>query len=384
MTEIEPKSYRYISMKMAPVRGILTETLYASFGGPRTDRKALQSVKPQRLWEIILNRRARDCFQGKNPVIDKPIKALGQAGFEDPLQTGAIITGHIDNLFKLHPAAARTNQLGKAILIFRSVIVPQFYFSVGKKFYFGLAESRGGLEIEPDNNNYARTLRKYFGSLLPKEIIAAPKNKRIACCLEFSQLLTVLLRSAGIEASIYREPGHAYVIAELDGRKYRLDPAKLLFIRTRKSGGSDRESISMHYSNEAFIFWSQLKFDAALEKYDRAIEISPDFAEIWAKKGKALAEMGNYEEAIGYFDRALDLKPTEADIWYGKGIALFSTRKFEDAVKCFDMTIELVSSYEKAWALKGIALIQLGRKMEAREMFAESLALKKAKRNGIT
>ena len=39
-------------------------------------------------------------------------------------------------------------------------------------------------------------------------------------------------------------------------------------------------------------------------------------------EGKGLYGAGKYEEAVASYDKALEIKPEFADVWYNKGMAL--------------------------------------------------------------
>jgi tetratricopeptide (TPR) repeat protein len=56
----------------------------------------------------------------------------------------------------------------------------------------------------------------------------------------------------------------------------------------------------------------QKEYSAALESYDRAIAINPNFHEAWYERGNALAELGRHEYALLNFDRAISIEPNFA------------------------------------------------------------------------
>lgn len=54
---------------------------------------------------------------------------------------------------------------------------------------------------------------------------------------------------------------------------------------------------------------------AALERFDKAIEINPRYAEAWTNKGIALGHLDRYQEAITCFDKAIEISPRYAERW---------------------------------------------------------------------
>ena len=63
------------------------------------------------------------------------------------------------------------------------------------------------------------------------------------------------------------------------------------------------------------------RYEEALEAYDRAIELQPDYALIWWYKGVVLNELGRYEEALESYDRIIELKPDFGTALYNKGLS---------------------------------------------------------------
>jgi len=60
---------------------------------------------------------------------------------------------------------------------------------------------------------------------------------------------------------------------------------------------------------EGLKLFNEKKFEEALRCFDKAIEINPNFADVWLTKGSILGILGRYEEALQCFDRALEIDP---------------------------------------------------------------------------
>ena len=57
----------------------------------------------------------------------------------------------------------------------------------------------------------------------------------------------------------------------------------------------------------------------AIECYDKALEINPQNADAYYKKGLSLSTIEKYAEAIECYDKALEINPQNADAYYKKG-----------------------------------------------------------------
>jgi tetratricopeptide (TPR) repeat protein len=132
------------------------------------------------------------------------------------------------------------------------------------------------------------------------------------------------------------------------------------------------------WNNKGWILAKQGKYDDAIQACDKAIQLAPKNDSVWSIKGYALAKQGKYDDAIQAFDKAIQLDPQDTFDWYAKGWVLDNQDKYGEAIKCLDEAIRLDPNYASAWHNKGVALEALGRSSEADAAFA------KAKEMGYT
>src|SRR3972149_6910128 len=118
------------------------------------------------------------------------------------------------------------------------------------------------------------------------------------------------------------------------------------------------------------------RHDEALKALDKAIELKPDFAEIWCNKGIVLVELGRCDEALNAHEKAIELKPNLAEAWYGKGVALARLGRHDETLKVFEKALELKSDNAEAWWGKGTELARLGRHDEALKAYEKAIELK--------
>ena len=100
--------------------------------------------------------------------------------------------------------------------------------------------------------------------------------------------------------------------------------------------------------------------DKALEAFNDAVRMNPQFVQAYIARGKLLAEMGNFDSALADLSFALRLQPTHAEGFAYRGFALLSLGKPQEAVPEFDMALRIDPSYARVYLLRGQALAVLG------------------------
>ena len=103
---------------------------------------------------------------------------------------------------------------------------------------------------------------------------------------------------------------------------------------------------------------------AAINAYDKAIQLDPLYAKAYNNRGVAKAKLGRHEEAITDYDKAIRLDPS-ASAYYNRGIAKAKLGRHEEAITDYDKAIRLDPGHAKAYNSRGNAKVKLGRHEEA-------------------
>jgi tetratricopeptide (TPR) repeat protein len=102
------------------------------------------------------------------------------------------------------------------------------------------------------------------------------------------------------------------------------------------------------------------KFDSAIQAFDKATEIDPEYKAAYYGRGLTYYKVENYERAIKEYDRAIELDSEYIDAYYGRGLAYYQLGNYERAIKEYDIVIGIDPEYVKAYHGRGAAYYWLG------------------------
>jgi len=97
------------------------------------------------------------------------------------------------------------------------------------------------------------------------------------------------------------------------------------------------------------------KFNTADIQFEKAAQISPNSAEVFALWGTALRVQEKYKGANLRFAKAMELSPDDAEIAFNWGVSRFREKATDEAIKLFSQTVELSPSYFMGWYYLGKA-----------------------------
>lgn len=135
------------------------------------------------------------------------------------------------------------------------------------------------------------------------------------------------------------------------------------------------DNTTINWNNRGTSAIKQGKYAEAVEDFDKAIQLNPNFPEGWINKGTALYYQGKFDEAIQSFDKAIQLNSGDAVAWNNKGSALDDLGKANEAIQSFDKAIQLNPNYAEAWYNMGVTLTRIGRTTEAKAAHAKAKEL---------
>ncbi|WP_029009093.1 tetratricopeptide repeat protein [Azospirillum halopraeferens] len=259
----------------------------------------------------------------------------------------------------------------------------------------------------PDEESPIQALGRYYNFLTP--IVA---TQELMGLVEFSFVGNMVKSKDGLKLTVHglntktnrafhstvsgADPEELVKKAALDATRF-IDPyivASYHYERTVASGSSDfTQTVEelkhcMHALPDEDQHWvhnlwglvqlRQGKFDNAVEEFNTALRIKPDFVLSVHNLGRVHMAKGEYENAIGKFKEVLAMDavgrvrtPHAYTLW---GDALVALGRPDEAAKMYDMAIRVEPDYPDSYNSYGKLLMSQGKRGEARIM--HDLALK--------
>ena len=98
-------------------------------------------------------------------------------------------------------------------------------------------------------------------------------------------------------------------------------------------------------------------------------------AQEWLKKGNESAQRGRYQEALEAYDKAVEIDPQYVASWHGKGVALERLKRYQEALEAYGKAVEIDPQYVASWHGKGVVLEKLEKHRQAIEAFRKAVDL---------
>ena len=84
------------------------------------------------------------------------------------------------------------------------------------------------------------------------------------------------------------------------------------------------------YFKRATDLYYNERYQDALDALERGLELKPDDASAWSKKGLVLSDLGRHKDSLNACERAIALEPDNVEAWRNKGNALLNLERHED------------------------------------------------------
>ena len=118
------------------------------------------------------------------------------------------------------------------------------------------------------------------------------------------------------------------------------------------------------------------QLDVAVEYFEKALAIKPDYTEVNYNLGLTLQELGQLDAAVESYKKALAVNPNYAEAHNNLGVTLKELGQLDSAVECYEKAITSQLDYAEAHNNLGLAFYELDQVDAAVESYKKALAIK--------
>jgi tetratricopeptide (TPR) repeat protein len=104
-------------------------------------------------------------------------------------------------------------------------------------------------------------------------------------------------------------------------------------------------------------FYNLKSYDRALQAYEKALKIRPEYAEAWIGKGNVQQASSQFKEALNSYEKAIQIQPKSWQAWVGRAQVLDKLGKSQEAIETYKGAIQIDKNAKEAW--QGLAQIQM-------------------------
>jgi Tfp pilus assembly protein PilF len=114
------------------------------------------------------------------------------------------------------------------------------------------------------------------------------------------------------------------------------------------------------YYNRGIAYIKLGQYQLAIESYNEAIRRTPDNAFYYNNRGSAYYKLGQYQHAFDDFCLATRFKPDYGDAYYNRGVAYSRSDQYQLAIEDFNKAIQLTPDNADAYNNRGIVYFLQG------------------------
>jgi tetratricopeptide (TPR) repeat protein len=162
-------------------------------------------------------------------------------------------------------------------------------------------------------------------------------------------------------------------IERVDGNLYRL-------VQNRAEHRANAEILF----KEGVLAEQEGRAEAAIEKYEKAVQCDLSFAEPCINIGNIWLSRGDTDKALWYYRRAVSIEPTNATAQYNFGVVLETMHLYKEAVARYRTALALDQKFANAHFYLARALCQMQQYRQALRHYRSFLKHCDSRDGGIT
>ncbi|WP_461255163.1 tetratricopeptide repeat protein [Treponema sp. R80B11-R83G3] len=100
-------------------------------------------------------------------------------------------------------------------------------------------------------------------------------------------------------------------------------------------------------------YYKKGSYTEAISEFDKAIRLSPNYADAYNDRGNAYHYKKDYDRAIADYNEAIRLGPNDADAYYNRANVYYEKNDYDRAIADYNEAIRLDPNYMKAYYGRG-------------------------------
>jgi len=143
------------------------------------------------------------------------------------------------------------------------------------------------------------------------------------------------------------------------------------------------ESAYVAYSNRGIVYFDLKNYTQAINDFNKAIELNPQYVKAYYNRGVAYNSLGMYEQALNDLNIAIELNPQDAKACHTRGITYANSGNYQKAIMDLQKAIELDPGYAEAYYNTGLVYQRIGDREKALAYFNKAAELNRKTGNSI-
>ncbi len=143
-----------------------------------------------------------------------------------------------------------------------------------------------------------------------------------------------------------------------------------------KTGDQVLRRLASAYNNRGVAYRVKANYAEAIDDFNEAIRLVPDFANAYNNRGVAYRNMGNLDRAVADYDQAIRIKPDYVAAFYNRGLALADKREYEKAISDFTAVLRVDPKNPTVLYRRGTTYLNSGDIEPGNADLAEAKAIK--------
>ncbi len=141
-----------------------------------------------------------------------------------------------------------------------------------------------------------------------------------------------------------------------------------------KNGITLFSDVIKKYPSRSFAYWACAIAKAkayntyeAIDDYDKAIKLKPDYINAYVDRGNAKSDLKKYKQAINDYNKAIELDSNYLSAYLNRGVAKGILKNYKGAINDFNKIIKTDADNADAYYNLGISKLQINMKKQACE-----------------